>query len=290
LIRVFAGATTSRAVPRLHRSEDFDADQIESRSYRVRRRLNADGDELMHTLDMDPGSANLQDPPWDMPSRRRLPALILPLGDLEETLVADNAQRSLGGSTVRIDDATPHPLPTAVGRRIPTRRRAWGLWNILLIYIIVLIFPALARLDADGNEIPTDEEDALERARAQVRVREQSFSSQNLFQMVRDRLSAAERPNEEIDSSSTTQPSVPGAIDENSVPQTRVRINSPEAMETDSSFDQSDFLTTQRFSPYHVNPLPMPLEDMVVSYSKPQPRVYSAEIVQVSRFAHLAGR
>lgn len=271
-LRMESRATTPRAVPRLPRSEDFDADHVESRTYRVRRRLNADGDELMQTLDMDSGSANFQDPVWDMPSRRRLPTLMLPL-DMDENLVADNAQRNLNSSTVRIDDATPHPLPTAVGRRVLTRRRAW------------------ARLDADGNEISTDEEDALERARAQIRAREQSFSGQNLFQIVRERLGASERSNEEMDSLPATQYTTrPGVIDENYVSHVRGRIIGRETLGTDVSLDQRNSLTIQPSSPYHVNPLPMPLADMVVSYSKPQPRVHSADIVEVSRFAHLAGR
>jgi hypothetical protein len=147
----------------------------------------------------------------------------------------------------------------------------------------------LARIDLDGNEIPTDEEDALERTRAQIRVREQSLPPQNMFQVVR-LAAAAERLSEESVLLPTTQPSSPGVIDENPIPYIRVHINGRGLTATDVSFDQSDSSNTQPPSSYRVNPLPMPLADMVDSYPKPQPRVHDAKTIKVSRVAHLAGR
>ncbi|KAJ6574012.1 hypothetical protein DFH09DRAFT_1078939, partial [Mycena vulgaris] len=114
------------------------------RSYFIHRRVNADGDELVHNINLEWDD---EDPlSWLMPSRERS------VSDMPDysafprrrygPQMFDGYERNepLRGSRA------PPPMPEP-------RRRGW------------------ARLDHDGNAIPSDEEEELERSRAEYRVR-----------------------------------------------------------------------------------------------------------------------
>jgi hypothetical protein len=148
-----------------------------SRSYRVRRRLNADGDELVHTVNLEPESPRSVEPLWDVPRRRRFP--IAPTPPTVDDSYRDRrreANRSEPETIVfsRVtspSDSELHSIPVN-SRRPPSRRRGWGKtpmltsnsFNALIVDLLIV-----ARLDPDGNEISTDEEETIERARTITR-------------------------------------------------------------------------------------------------------------------------
>ncbi|KAJ7102429.1 hypothetical protein B0H15DRAFT_768908 [Mycena belliarum] len=112
------------------------------RSYFIHRRVNADGDELVHNINLE---WDEEDPlSWLMPGSRERPA--------SETPDYSAFPRRRFGPSMFDDHENvrrprvPPPLPEP-------RRRGW------------------ARLDADGNAIPSDEEEELERTRAEYRIR-----------------------------------------------------------------------------------------------------------------------
>ncbi|KJA29347.1 hypothetical protein HYPSUDRAFT_196718 [Hypholoma sublateritium FD-334 SS-4] len=80
---------------------------------------------------------------------------------------------SAGGSTVRVTRTTetqvsPADRPAGPG----ARRRGWGTSPPRVRYADSVLTPApAARLDADGNEVPPDEEREIERARTEHRMR-----------------------------------------------------------------------------------------------------------------------
>lgn len=141
----------------------------------------------------------------------------------------------------------------------------------------------------------------MERARAQVRIREQdqTHPALTMFQMVRDRM-ATDRNEENREFVPTTQSPEP-EHSSSQPPHVRVYINSIGMLVRDVTSagipitdvimpDETDI--PQLCSPYQTNPLPMPLEDMIDSrYSKrPRTRVNDAKSLKVSRFAQFAGR
>lgn len=70
--------------------------------------------------------------------------------------------------------------PTNVDTVRPRRRRrGWGTCCGMHFSIVTLITTLAARLDRDGNEIPTDEEEEYERHRAHMRIRAQVLASGN---------------------------------------------------------------------------------------------------------------
>lgn len=102
-----------------------------SRSYRVRRRLNADGDELIHTVSLEPQSPRSVEPLWDVPRRRRFPITPTPP-------TVDDSYRERQREASRLDpevivfsrvtnpsDSESHSIPVNA-RRPPSRRRGWG--------------------------------------------------------------------------------------------------------------------------------------------------------------------
>ena len=153
-----------------------DDDRVDrSRSYRVRRRLNADGDELVHTVNVELESPRSVEPLWDAPRRRRFPIAPTPP-------TVDDSYRERRRDGIRPDpevivfsrvgnssDSEPYSVPIN-SRRTPSQRRGWGkvvtrTWSLNILIVVFIT----ARLDPDGNEISTDEEEVLERARAIVR-------------------------------------------------------------------------------------------------------------------------
>jgi hypothetical protein len=120
---------SARTVSRLPRSEELDAIHVESRNYRVRRRLNADGEEFVYNINIDHDSdfSRSDEPTWDVPPRRRLPLLAFPLADPEDNLITIRTQPPSSESAVHIEDGSnDRSLPPAVGRRMSGRRRGWG--------------------------------------------------------------------------------------------------------------------------------------------------------------------
>ncbi|KAK7064674.1 hypothetical protein R3P38DRAFT_54592 [Favolaschia claudopus] len=114
------------------------------RSYFIHRRVNADGDELVHNINLewdeeDPWSwfvDNGASPDFSAYPRRRVPPTFLEAHGLVHDRIETRAPPA----------PIPPPLPEP-------RRRGW------------------ARLDPDGNAIPSDEEEELERSRAEYRIR-----------------------------------------------------------------------------------------------------------------------
>ncbi|KAJ7785784.1 hypothetical protein B0H16DRAFT_1488008 [Mycena metata] len=113
------------------------------RSYFIHRRVNADGDELVHNINLEWDD---EDPlSWLMSARER--------GESQDYSAFPRRR-----FTPPMFDTRDHfSFDTRASRAPPIiqepRRRGW------------------ARLDPDGNAIPSDEEEELERARAEYRIR-----------------------------------------------------------------------------------------------------------------------
>ena len=115
----------------------------------MRRRLNADGDELVHTVNLEPESPRSVEPLWDVPRRRRFPITPTPP-------TVDDSYRERRREATRPDpevivfsrmnnssDSEPHSIPVNA-RRPPSRRRGWGnvpyLWTGVKMLIMNLGF------------------------------------------------------------------------------------------------------------------------------------------------------
>ncbi|GBE78512.1 predicted protein [Sparassis crispa] len=163
----------TQANPLLH-------EEIHSRpSYRVRRRLTADGEEHIQNIIMsDSDDDDLFS--WFVPAAEREQRRRIPISHpLEETV--NVAPSNLDGYSIRptrrylseiIERGRAEASRAADNSR--PRRRGW------------------ARLDRDGNEIPTDEEEEYERNRAQMRSRALALSSRQAVR--RTELALAELP------------------------------------------------------------------------------------------------
>lgn len=227
----------------------------------------------------------------------------------EESLILDSLWQTLKTMQCRLHLSGGCPLEITSPSRTTTSLQYQPFAEGFLVvggdgvsfqsFLATLFLPIIARLDADGNEIPTEEEEALERARAQIRIRDQdqSHSALTMFQMVRDRVFVDR--NEERHLVPTTQSPGPEHSASPS-PNVRVYINSTGILMRDVASVgmlgtdvamPDEPAAPQISSPYHTNPLPMPLEDMVdASYSKRHPHVNGAKRLKVSRFAQFAGR
>ncbi|KAF7967036.1 hypothetical protein HWV62_35994 [Athelia sp. TMB] len=177
------------------------ANDVQNRNYLVRRRLNADGEEHVHTIDLQNWEAD-DSTDWIMPS---VPPIARP--DLstpaEHRARLTRLQRDLY-RTVNEPSASAEgrsrglPPPTPVPA--PRRSRGW------------------ARLDADGVEINSDEEGSNERARARESLR---------IRRAPPELSEGERRATARETLvPMTRTSISHALPEASV-QARVRINPP---------------------------------------------------------------
>jgi len=188
------------------------------------------------------------------------------------------------GADHLIDD-----MPELISQDVPSRRRGW------------------ARLDADGNEITTDEEDEIEHVLAQSRVRalaqvraSASSATPTLSPM---ELGAARRET----LVPMTRTSITHVWDDDDEVTARVRINSPRQtaispLTTDANGIASETSTSSHpitqtrsinrshrsFEAFVADPLPMPLVDMM-----PRPRTLDRQYprtVKVHKYANLAGR
>ncbi|KAL5534596.1 hypothetical protein ACEPAG_1059 [Sanghuangporus baumii] len=177
------GALFSRTAGRRREGDDLYhevVDEEEGRSYRILRRLNADGDEQVHQLNADPWT----DDPFGPTAFAAIRGAIN--GETEHQFLSvaqTNATNTNGGATTGNDsnaipssldrlrrsfnivrqsqqsetdlpplitDSPSLPLNTNMAAR---RRRGW------------------ARLDANGDEIPTDEEEEIDRILTAQRIR-----------------------------------------------------------------------------------------------------------------------
>ncbi|KAJ7226013.1 hypothetical protein GGX14DRAFT_350210 [Mycena pura] len=219
-------------------SRDADSPGGSERSYFIHRRLNADGDELVHNINLEWDD---DDPlSWLIPSREHS---MNENPDFYRRRVAssDPHDRSDSGRGAR------GPLPL---EPIPEpRRRGW------------------ARLDLDGNPIPSDEEEELERSRAEYRIRA-------LYQARASAAAASSRVEWSAQSSNDMPVHSHHDVGAFSNLITRTSVAS-----LDTSYGSA--------VPYVVDPLPIPLSEMVLSKND---RNHRAAAVRVSRHAGLGGR
>lgn len=243
------------------------AEDQERRGYYISRRLNSEGQEHVHNVQVDwPDDAMA----WLMPTRDRL------LQDQSAQSRIHTRRPRDGTITGPRVTTSPPPEPTA-------HRRHW------------------ARLDADGNEIPYDEEEEIERNRFHQRLRthERRLTAQPVTEPSSQRLS---------DLVPVTQTSISADDDATIYRRPRVRLGRLEGGDPfeynraslDLSSSQYDYLYPSRRTapsnedpeyygsdvPFYVDPLPMPLSEMV---SSPSSRLEKSA-VRVHKNASLAGR
>jgi hypothetical protein len=247
--------------PRLRRSsEDLGTTVGDNRSYLIRRMLDADGDELVHNINL--GSWDEDDPSaWLMPD----PSLPTP--------------RRVRGNVhlQRSDYPTSQPPP-----QIPRRRRGW------------------ARLDPDGNEIPTDEEEEIERTRSQFRVRalHNARSSSHIQPDVTTlmpvtRTSILHEPGDEevarvrINAQDSTR-YTPSVADRSRRPGGVSSGHRPTNSTAETVVLHSPHLFGSSL-PFLVDPLPMPLDDMISCKSQSSNTDRGKEVI-VFKQAIWAGR
>ncbi|GLB36543.1 hypothetical protein LshimejAT787_0308310 [Lyophyllum shimeji] len=220
-----------------HDWED-DIEEHDQRNYVIRRRLNADGEEHVHPINLE----WIHEAPY-------------------------------GSTVLNGRRATGQNGGTSGG---PQRRRGW------------------ARLDPDGNEIPSDEEEELERVRTEYRVWAQSRPRAPVF--TRDRV--ASHPGFHSLQAATTSTSL--SPDEDTGPPDgvpRVRLSARDhqphygsvmdsVITVDSVRKEQTLPGPPFLAPFPPNPLPMPVEEMVWS----PPKRKTPRVVTIPRHASLAGR
>ncbi|KAJ6519323.1 hypothetical protein C8R45DRAFT_951016 [Mycena sanguinolenta] len=248
------------------------------RSYFIHRRVNVDGDELVHNINFE----------WD--DEDPLSWLMSPRERSEHPDFSAYRRRRFASAAFdayeRTESRPPHAPPS-----IPEpRRRGW------------------ARLDPDGNAIPSDEEEELERSRTEYRMRALHHS--------RPSVAAAISRAERLAQSSVDVPPQPDSdnlvtrtyIDDypvREVTSPRVRLNSRDpgprtgfgsVLDSVLTVDTRPRRPTELSSydepygssvPFVVDPLPIPLSEMVPPRSDLKTRVRG---VRVSRNAGFAGR
>jgi len=241
----------------------------------VRRRLNADGDELIHAVNLEPESPRSVEPLWDAPRRRRFPVAPTP-PTVDDSYRERRREANRHESEVIVfsrmtspSDSELHSVPIN-SRRPPSRRRGW------------------ARLDPDGNEISTDEEEMIERARAITR-RNNPQPFFNLFRPVVR--SSNDTPTTSRDTTAVLEPQAPAQSDPtNATPSSGATEGTPQ---TGSNGLELNHACTADY----ISPLPMPLHEMVCSPNRiAEPSKYNTKrkplrrAIRVSQSAHLAGR
>ena len=107
---------------------------------------------------------------WLFPAPRMPPPLSLPADAASNTSAAE-----AGGGAVRVTRTTETQVSPADRPTGPStaRRRGWGTSPPRVRYADTALTPPApaVRLDADGNEVPPDEEREIERARTEFRMR-----------------------------------------------------------------------------------------------------------------------
>ncbi|KAG6919543.1 hypothetical protein DXG01_004206 [Tephrocybe rancida] len=199
------------------------------RSYVVRRRYNADGEEHVHPINLE----------W-----------------------LDDAPMYTGPGAIR--RSAQRGLPEA-----STRRRGW------------------ARLDADGNEIPSEEEEELERARAEYRRHAQSQ---------RGPVQITDPGYHSLQAPTTSASLTPGDGEDDPMAglMPRVRLGHLGSRDYHGSVMDSvmkvDLISVEQrapvpVAPFRPNPLPTPIDDMIWTPPKRKHRVKG-----VAKTASFAGR
>ncbi|KAF7319901.1 hypothetical protein MKEN_00773400 [Mycena kentingensis (nom. inval.)] len=251
------------------------------RGYFIHRRLNGDGDEVVHNINLD----------WDEDD------------PLTWLMQEDSRRRRARPMDAHRDVAPVVQVPEP-------RRRGW------------------ARLDQDGNPIPSEEEEELERHRSEYRLRAlyqaRASAAAVANRVERDAQSSVEVPDASAFSNLVTRTSVSpdDGYDTVSSRRPRVRLNSRNdsslfppprvgygtvmdsvlAVDNRPPRSNSTARPVRRFAdiptnvpygsaePFVIDPLPMPLDEMMPR-SPPRKKVASAAgWVRVSRDAGLAGR
>ncbi|KAK0208884.1 hypothetical protein DFS33DRAFT_1306180 [Desarmillaria ectypa] len=236
------------------------------RGYYISRRLNSEGQEHVHNVQVDWSDDAMA---WLMPTRDRL--------QQDQSAQSRIHTRRPRDGTITGPRMTMSPPPEST-----THRRHW------------------ARLDADGNEIPYDEEEEIERNHFhRLRTHERRLTAQPVIEPSSQRLS---------DLVPITQTSIYADDDATIYRRPRVRLGRLEGGDLfeynraslDLSSGQYDYLYPSRRTapsnedpeyygsnvPFYVDPLPMPLSEMV---SSPSSRL-KKNAIRVHKNASLAGR
>lgn len=179
------------------------ASGAQNRNYLVRRRLNADGEEHVHTIDLETWEQD-EAMDWLMPSvpptARQNPDLPTPAEHRTRlTRLQRELYRTANEPVASSEDRSRQFVPPAPASR---RSRGW------------------ARLDADGVEIDSEEEGNQERARAREYLRARRFNSSELVEIER------RAPVRRETLVPMTRTSMSHALPEVAAP-ARVRINPP---------------------------------------------------------------
>ncbi|RDB29033.1 hypothetical protein Hypma_015111 [Hypsizygus marmoreus] len=245
------------------------SDTGEERNYTIRRRLNADGEEHVHPINLDWLRLDEDAQSWLMPRDPNDDPMSYP-----ERSVYNRAQRRDTVQPAQNGGTSESPAG-------PPRRRGW------------------ARLDPDGNEIPSDEEEELERVRAEYRVQAQSRPRppNNLFGTGFDARPGLLQSLHAPTTSTSLAPDDDADLNEDVIP--RVRLNARDsrpfvgtvmdsviAVDTLCKDAAPAVYSSPPVSPFCPYPLPMPLEEMVWSAPKTRP----TRVVRVHKHANLAGR
>ncbi|PSS37166.1 hypothetical protein PHLCEN_2v1039 [Hermanssonia centrifuga] len=200
---------------------DLESDSDETLpppGFRVRRRVDAWGVERIHHVMIDSSDEEEEPYSFSISNRRPRPPLVglnsarVRSDMLGRMRAAEGTQDESGTGMPAPSEQLPLPrdLPSLTGyerlqerfemafsginpsisssygitSRPRRRSRGWGAFHLTCYSSTWLTFSSLARLDQDGNEIPTDEEEEYERNRAHMRNRAQALSSGNSFETV----------------------------------------------------------------------------------------------------------
>lgn len=251
------------------------AGEVDNRSYLIRRRWNADGDELVHNLNLSHWNDD-DSMEWFMPPTN-FPAHDYPDARNAASRVSQNMSPfSSSSGSGPPGDQVVNAMPESTTSDVPRRPQGW------------------ARLNADGNEITTEAEDEMERAHARSRVRA----------LVQIRTSASSATPRRETLIPMTRTSIAHVWDDDEGVTARVRINSPgqtviSPLTANVNAISSESSTTTHLSQqagsmivspcsFDADPLPMPLVDMMScspALHRPYPRT-----VSVHKYASLAGR
>lgn len=179
-------------------------------------------------------------------------------------------------------EAYQAPAPNA-----PRRRRGWGKCHVLIVFHRSLMAIVIARLDADGNEISSEDEDILENAR--IRGRARAFAGIRLIDTDSTDQTSSSTEFDTIRQTLVpmTRTSHPETWDDEGVT-ARVHIRpSRQGVDVANTHGKGKGRPNYVAPAFKADPLPMPLIDMI-----PQPAVRHkpVSITRVHPHASLAGR
>jgi len=279
-------------------------------SYRVRRQFNADGEEHVHNVmlddDYDPFSWLVPPHQRDEPrgearrstTRTRQPARERTAPNLYDTwAVYDERRRRERGaqSNTTLPGAPRADNPPSNSSSYRRRRRGW------------------ARLDQDGNEIPTDEEEEYERNRTLMRARAAQLAS---GQSVRRLEPSAPPlppppppPHRRLSFVPTTQSSLWQSYNGDGGARVRINPAAPSPYADASALSDPDTPTTLSEQlddddeenppppevigstvPFTPSPLPLPLVDLSRSSTRKHVTPRLSQPIRVPRDGYWAGR